>query len=419
MKISWKRNAKSAVFAIGAALLWPVSAYANETTFVSGTSVNGLGISNMTVEQATQRVADFYASDYKLTIREKGGKTEVITGPEIGFSVGLPEGYLQQILDEQNASGRLSGPDADNKHRTEMTGSFDQAALDAKIGSLNAISGSSIVTTADAYVSGYQEGQPFTIVPEVRGNNVDREKTAQLIRDAAAKGETEVDLEAAGCYYTPSVTKDDEALKTLCDTMNQCREMTVTYTFGEQSETLDSASICSWITGSAEGQIQLDMEKVRAYVKTLADKYDTAGTARTFHTATGRDVSVSGPFGWKIDQAAEADALAAVIRTAQSQSREPVYASRAVDRSAAEWGTTYVEADLTAQHVYMIKEGTVVWDAPCVTGNVSKNYTTPPGLYRLTYKQRDRVLRGQKQADGKYEYETPVSYWMPFNGGIG
>ena len=196
--------------------------------------------------------------------------------------------------------------------------------------------------------------------------------------------------------------------------MNQCREMTVTYTFGEQSETLDSVSICSWITGSAEGQIQLDMEKVRAYVKTLADKYDTAGTARTFHTATGRDVSVSGSFGWKIDQAAEADALAAVIRTAQSQSREPVYASRAVDRSAAEWGTTYVEADLTAQHVYMIKEGTVVWDAPCVTGNVSKNYTTPPGLYRLTYKQRDRVLRGQKQADGKYEYETPVSYWMPF-----
>ena len=78
-----------------------------------------------------------------------------------------------------------------------------------------------------------------------------------------------------------------------------------------------------------------------------------------------------------------------------------------------------MEADLTAQHVYMIKEGTVVWDAPCVTGNVSKNYTTPPGLYRLTYKQRDRVLRGQKQADGKYEYETPVSYWMPFNGGIG
>ena len=419
MKKSWRRNVKCMVFAAGFALALSCTAYADETTFVSGTSVNGLGISNMTVDQATQRIADFYASDYKLTIKEKGGKTEVITGPEISYSVGLPKGYLQQILDQQNASGRLSGPDADNKHRSDMAGSFDSAALDAKIGSLNAISGSSIVTTADAYVSGYQEGQPFIIVPEVRGNNVDREKTAQLIREAASKGEAEVDLEAAGCYYTPSVTQDDENLKTLCDTMNRCREMTVTYTFGEQSEVLDSAAICSWITGSADGQIQLNMDQVNAYVQTLAAKYNTAETARTFHTATGRDVSVTGPFGWKIDQAGEAQALADVIRSAQSQSREPVYASRAVDRSAAEWGSTYVEVDLSGQHVYMTKDGAVVWDAPCVTGNVSKNYTTPPGLYSLTYKQRDRVLRGQKKADGKYEYETPVSYWMPFNGGIG
>ncbi|MFR1038280.1 MAG: hypothetical protein ACLSE4_05430 [Clostridium sp.] len=223
MKKSWRRNVKCMVFAAGLALTLSCTAYADETTFVPGTSVNGLGISNMTVDQATQRIADFYASDYKLTIKEKGGKTEVITGPEIGYSVGLPEGYLQQILDQQNSSGRLSGPDVDNKHRSDMTGSFDSAALDAKIGSLNAISGSSIVTTEDAYVSGYQEGQPFTIVPEVRGNNADREKTAQLIREAASKGETEVDLEAAGCYYTPSVTKDDENLKTLCDTMNRCR----------------------------------------------------------------------------------------------------------------------------------------------------------------------------------------------------
>ena len=116
--------------------------------------------------------------------------------------------------------------------------------------------------------------------------------------------------------------------------MNRCREMTVTYTFGEQSEVLDSATICSWITGSAEGQIQLNMDQVNAYVQALAAKYNTAGTARAFHTATGRDVSVTGPFGWKIDQAGEAQALADVIRTAQSQSREPVYASKAVDRSA-------------------------------------------------------------------------------------
>lgn len=29
------------------------------------------------------------------------------------------------------------------------------------------------------------------------------------------------------------------------------------------------------------------------------------------------------------------------------------------------------------------------------------------------------VLRGEKKPDGTYEYETQVTYWMPFNGGIG
>ena len=67
----------------------------------------------------------------------------------------------------------------------------------------------------------------------------------------------------------------------------------------------------------------------------------------------------------------------------------------------------------------MVKDGAIVWDAPCVTGNESKGHNTPAGIYTLTYKQRDRVLRGAKRADGSYEYESPVSYWMPFNGGIG
>ena len=31
----------------------------------------------------------------------------------------------------------------------------------------------------------------------------------------------------------------------------------------------------------------------------------------------------------------------------------------------------------------------------------------------------NEVLRGEKKENGEYEYETPVQYWMPFNGGVG
>ena len=67
----------------------------------------------------------------------------------------------------------------------------------------------------------------------------------------------------------------------------------------------------------------------------------------------------------------------------------------------------------------MYENGVLTWDSPCVTGNVSKDYTTPEGIYSLTYKETDRILRGSKKEDGTYEYESHVDYWMPFNGGIG
>lgn len=419
MEQKWRANISKMVLAVVFGLTVCSTALADETKFVQGTSVNGLGIGNLTVDEAAGRIGSFYSSAYKLTIKERGGKEEYINGADIGFTVGIPDGFLQEILNQQNASGRASGPDVDNKHRIEMTNTFNADALTARINELNCINGSSIVTTRDAYVSAYQEGQPFTIIPEVRGNNVYPEKVAEAVRAAVTSGSSEVNLEEKGCYYEVQITSDNAQLAELRDTMNRCREMNITYTFGESSEVLDAAVICSWITGTQDGQIQVNREQALAYVQSLAAKYDTAGTTRTFHTATGRDVNVSGPYGWKINQNDETEALIGMIRTGESQTREPVYASAAVERTAQEWGTTYVEVDLSGQHVYMVKDGAVVWDAPCVTGNLSKKYDTPAGIYSLTYKERNRVLRGAKQADGSYEYESPVSYWMPFNGGIG
>lgn len=393
--------------------------FADESTFVQGTSVNGLGIGDMTVEDAKSHIASFYSSEYQLKIKERGGVSETIKGSDIGFGVGIPDGFLEEILAKENENGRAFGPDVDNKYRAEMTNTYQQDALEAKIQGLNCINGSDRVITADAHISGYQDGEAFTIIPEVRGNNVDLEKTARLIQEAVASGAAEVDLEASGCYYEPQVTADMQELKDLCDTMNRCREMTITYKIGEESEILPAETICSWITGSGDGQILLNQELVAAYVRELAAKYDTSGTARAFHTAGGQDVELTGPYGWRIDQSKEAEELTALVQTGESQEKEPAYALKAASRRAPDWGSTYAEVDLNGQHVYMIKDGQIVWDAPCVTGNVSKGHTTPAGIYSIAYKQRDRVLRGKKLEDGSYEYESPVSFWMPFNGGIG
>lgn len=408
---------------VGAAALlslcFSITVLADDATrFPNGTDVNGVLIGGLTVEEAKVQIQNSYAADYKLTISEKGGKKETISGTEIGLTTTVPGG-LQEILNGQNDTGRQSGPSAGNSYTLEVQSSYDEAALNARIQSLQCISGGDIVKTADAHVSAYEEGKPFTVVPEVQGNSVDPEKTATVLRAAVASGMKEIDLEAYGCYDTVQITKDNEQLKNLCDTMNRCREMSITYKVGETSLVLPGSQISSWLLGSEGGQIMVRQEDAAAYVATLAAQLDTAGTARTFHTATGKDVTLTGPYGWRLNQEAETAALIAMIQTGQTQTREPEFAQSAASHDGTDWGNTYVEIDLGGQHVYMFQDGQQVWDAPCVTGNVSKNYTTPDGIYSLTYKETDRILRGAKQADGSYEYESHVDYWMPFNGGIG
>ena len=398
-----------------------IGAFADESDtskLVSGTKINGVGVGGLTPDEAKARIEGFYAGEYTLNIKEKGGKEESIKGSDIGYQVTV-SGSIQNILDSQNATGRVAGPSGENTHTMEVSAQYNEEALNNKISNLSCISGGSIVTTKDASISAYEEGKEFTIVPAVQGNDVDPEKTKQVITAVVRAGSRELSLEETGCYRTVGVWESDENLKALCAAMNSRRTKQLRYVFGDASEVLSGETMASWITGSSNGQVTLDQEKVAAFVANLAATYDTAGKTRTFTGVTGAEYQLTGPYGWKIDQTAETDNLVLMAQTGINQEREVQFSQQAASHSDADWGNTYAEVDFGAQHVYMYENGALTWDAPCVTGNVSKNYTTPEGIYSLTYKQADRVLRGAKRADGTYEYESHVDYWMPFNGGIG
>lgn len=62
--------------------------------------------------------------------------------------------------------------------------------------------------------------------------------------------------------------------------------------------------------------------------------------------------------------------------------------------------------------MWLIKNGKVVLESDVVTELPSDpNKKTPAGTYYIYFMQRNRVLRGEIQANGKPEYETPVAYW--------
>ena len=76
--------------------------------------------------------------------------------------------------------------------------------------------------------------------------------------------------------------------------------------------------------------------------------------------------------------------------------------------------TAYVDIDLSEQKVrYYNEKDEELFVTDCVTGDVSKGRSTPTGLYYLRAKKSPEVLTGFN-ADGTKDYETHVTYWMPF-----
>ena len=166
--------------------------------------------------------------------------------------------------------------------------------------------------------------------------------------------------------------------------------------------------------------VTFNSDAVVKYVQQLESKYDTYQTTRTFTTGGGNSATVEGgDYGWIIDEDAEIAALEANIRNGETVTREANYSQTAASHDGADWGNTYVEVDLTNQYMYLFVNGAIVTQGPIVTGKPSRGDATPQGVYILKYKEKDTTLRGPKKEDGSYEWESPVTYWMPFNGGIG
>ena len=95
--------------------------------------------------------------------------------------------------------------------------------------------------------------------------------------------------------------------------------------------------------------------------------------------------------------------------------RNPEYNQTAASHSAQDWGNTYIEVDIAAQHMWYIVDGSVAMESDVVTGLPADGRDTPTGVYSILYTERDSTLKGETDpATGKPSYETPVAFWMPF-----
>jgi hypothetical protein len=187
----------------------------------------------------------------------------------------------------------------------------------------------------------------------------------------------------------------------------------ITIPFGEENETLTGDTIDSWMTSRLPGYV-VDEEKVAEYVSELAKAHNTMYTYHPFVTASGEEITIKGgTYGWKLDNETVTQALIEAIYGMTSVTVEPVFLQEAASFTYPDYGDSYVEVNLTAQKVYLFEDGECILSSDVVTGDDRDESThTTDGIWRIEYLDLNAKLSGT-------EYQTPVVFWMPFNGNIG
>ena len=381
-----------------------------QSHFCFGTTIDGIKAGGKSVEKMEQLITEEIDS-YVLNLVEREEGQESIAGDAIQIAP-VFNGEVEELLNGQNGFAWVVTLFKHENLELAKVVTFDENALDSELQALNCMQAGAQREPVDATVSAYT-ADGYSLVPADYGTTIDKSAFKKAVEDSILVLADELDLDEADCYVKPKVEDDNEKLLAVIDEMNSYVGTTITYDFDVAKEVLDGERISEWLSVDDDLNLVVDEEGVLSFVKELASKYNTCYKPKELKTSYGSTVTISnGPYGWKINNSEEVAQILDDLKAGKKVEREPVYSQTANSHGENDYGNSYVEINLTAQHLFLYKDGVLVTESDFVSGNVSKGYTTPPGLFSLTYKQRDATLKGQG-------YASPVKFWMPFNGGIG
>lgn len=386
-----------------------ISVYFMSHFFVN-TKINGKNFSGKTASDV-EKYLQTNIKDYKLTILENEGRQEVISGSEIGLEYRAGT-EAEKLLKDQNGFAWPKAFFTENSRKVSVNVSYNEESLNQRISQLSCLQAEQ--TPAENAKPEF-DGNQYVIKPEVYGNAVDKERLTDQVKVHITEFQPQLDMVETKCYAKPKYVEDSKEVQEACDAMNKYVNASITYPMNEPV-VVDKALISQWLQVDGEMKVSLNTEAMKQWFTAFGDKYDTQGTTRTFTTPAGKSATVTGgTYGWSIDEDTELVNLQNSILNGEVVTREPAYyaGGTAAAHFGQDWGNTYAEVDMSAQHMWYIQNGQVVLETDVVTGEPIPSKITPEGVYSLMWKQPNSVLVGDINPDtGEPAYRTKVKYWM-------
>jgi hypothetical protein len=376
------------------------------THFSWHSTLNGIDVSFMSNQKAKDTVQDAFQS-YELAIDERDDNTEYIQAEEIELQFQLLD-TDEDFLKQQNYWNWFIYGFEVHEYSLKADVSFNRRLLNETIEKLNCMQSEQITYPVEPQI--VKKSGEYAAEEGITGNQLKSPVVRKVVTDAIKNLNKSVNLEKEQCYVELKYNKEDKQVQTAVDYLNAIQDMRITYQLDDETEVLKGSQIIEWVEISEDYEVTFNQTAMAEYIEYLKENYEIKGQTVNFDTSYGSTVQITSYIqSTAIDTDAEVLHLSEAIRDAYESGQKKFIRT---SEDMVSIGDTYIEINLTSQQLYCYKDGEMILHTDVVTGKPSTGCATPPGVYTIRSKSSPAVLVGDT-------YRTPVSYWMPFNGGIG
>ena len=369
-----------------------------EYAFPAGTTVLGIDISGLTKNAAWEKL-QAAAAGYQLALTVDGVSASV-SGADIDLTC------VQEVF-MTDTERMAQGLDAEftglvrfneGKLRSWMHQQFNKPVTEGAI----------------AYDEAVEQ---YIIVPHADGQSSNPNELVAAAKEAICALKSQHTIKDVSQIQKPVRTADDQAVQDALALANKMISVKLAYTFspddGEKTTVeIPAETIRSFVTLAEDGFTPtINRTALDAYVAELSDEHSIEGSSGNFRTTHGSYIGLTVSYnGHNVDTEDLANDIITCMQEGISETRTAPYYSSG-DRDMA-YGGTYVEIDLSNQHLWFYKNGERLVSASIVSGKVAEEWNTPTGVFSIYAKEAGAYLEGA-------DYRTFVNFWMPFYGGYG
>ena len=366
-------------------------------SFPEGSALLGVDLTGLTKEAAEKAVtAEIAGYSLKLSV---DGIEKTLTAEQIGLACDAER--LNACI-EAMEQGTTPDPDGilsfnEGKLRALADQYFNHDAVEASV-------------IFD------ESSKAFVLIPDEQGQHSNPNAIVAALGETILSLAPQAALTDISEILEPVRSAEDPEVTEALAAANKMLEASLTYTFTpedtEFSHEITPEDVRSFIRIAEDGITpQIDQETLEAYVADLSERYSTEGTTGDFKTTGGGTVGLTVPYdGCYVDETALAEDIAASIREGLQETRAAAYQNSG--SRDLPYGGTYIEVDLSAQHLWFYKNGERIVSTDLVSGKVAEEMCTPTGIYSIYKKSTGTYLTGE-------DYRTYVNFWMPFHYGYG